>query len=273
MEFSSYPKIERLGKMFMHITQKIHGTNAQVLIYKDPEGVLQLLVGSRTRWITPENDNYGFAAHVYAHKQEFIDKLGAGRHFGEWAGPGINSGEGLSEKVFVLFDHWKFPPERALPPKTIVVPVLYKGAMDLSQIDIAMSDLKTNGSKLSPGFMRPEGVVVFWAGVRYKNVFENEDTQWKKGDEKYRAAKDAEKSKGPDMSHLLQPIRLEKLLSKDESYITGFPSTMPIICAEYIKDLAEEGQIANDELTIKNTRKALGSELFKFVKAVCETHS
>lgn len=172
MDFKPFPKIDNINKAYMHITQKIHGTNAQVFIYPNESGELQLLCGSRTRWITPENDNYGFAAFVHQHKQEFIDKLGVGQHFGEWAGLGINSGEGLNYKVFVLFDFWKYPADRPLPPGCVVVPVLYKGAMNLAMVEEAMNELKTNGSKLAPGFMRPEGVVTMIMGVRYKKMFE-----------------------------------------------------------------------------------------------------
>lgn len=32
MEFKPFPKIQNVGKLAMHITQKIHGTNAQVFI-------------------------------------------------------------------------------------------------------------------------------------------------------------------------------------------------------------------------------------------------
>lgn len=91
-EFKSFQKIQNISKLTMSITQKIHGSNAQVYIYKDNNGNMQLLTGSRSRWITPEDDNYGFAKFVYENKEEFIEKLGEGRHFGEWASPGINSG-------------------------------------------------------------------------------------------------------------------------------------------------------------------------------------
>ncbi len=268
MDFKAFPKIERIGKMSMQITQKIHGTNAQVFIYKDSEGNLQLLTGSRTRWITPESDNYGFAAHVYANKQEFIDKLGPGQHFGEWAGPGINSGEGLTEKTFVLFDWWKYPVERELPPKTVAVPVLYQGEMSLAKLEEVMTDLKTTGSKLMPGFMRPEGVVVSINGSRYKKVFDAEETKWKKADEVYRAAKEY---KGPDLSYLLQPVRLEKLLSRDETYIKDFPKTMSLIVDEYFKDLVAENQV--QELDVKETKRNLNASLFKFVRETIEKNS
>jgi ATP-dependent RNA circularization protein (DNA/RNA ligase family) len=54
--FEDFPKIARLSRECC-ITEKIDGTNAQVVITEDG----QVLAGSRTRFITPEDDNYGFA--------------------------------------------------------------------------------------------------------------------------------------------------------------------------------------------------------------------
>ena len=156
-EFESFPDIKKLGAAALFITQKIHGSNAQIYVFQTDTGGLDLVCGSRSRWVAPGDDNFGFAEMVYANKNEFINKLGPGRHYGEWAGPGINSGEGLKQKTFVLFDHWKYPPERPLPPNTVVVPVLYSGPFDIAKVEECMNDLRANGSKLVPGFMRPEG--------------------------------------------------------------------------------------------------------------------
>lgn len=260
MEFKSFPEIKKLGSAEFSITQKIHGTNAQVMIYPDEAGVMQLLVGSRTRWIVPGDDNYGFAQFVYDNKQAFIEKLGQGQHFGEWAGPGINSGEGLKEKTFVLFDFWRYDPAN-LPPQTVLVPVLYKGKFDLAQVKIAMDDLKTNGSKLAPGFMRPEGVVMQIKGTRYKEVFAAEETQWT-GKSGVKAPKVA----GPDYSHLLQPIRLEKLLSKDERYLVEYPASLKQIAFDYFDDLVKEGQVTGTEAELVGIKKQSLSWIFGFIK-------
>lgn len=272
MEFKPFPKIERVSKSYMTVTQKIHGTNAQVFIYDTatlgPDGevvpIKELKVGSRTRWITPEDDNFGFAKFVYENKQEFIDKLGIGQHFGEWAGPGINSGEGLKEKTFILFDRHRYPPERALPPRTTIVPLLHSGPVDLTQLPHIMQQLKEGGSSLVPGFMRPEGIVVQVFGTRLKMVFDAEETSWTKGDGN--KEKIAAIAADPKILELLQPIRLQKLLSRDEAYIRDYPETLPKIASDYVKDLIEEGQIAGTEDEIKATKKALGSHLFKFIK-------
>lgn len=276
MEFKSFPDIKKLGSTEFSITQKIHGSNAQIMIYPvyktipntedsvivtDEVDHMELLVGSRTRWIAPGNDNYGFAAFVYANKQEFIDKLGPGQHFGEWSGPGINSGEGLKEKTLVLFDYWRYDANN-LPPQTVLVPVLFQGLFDLQQVENCMQDLKVNGSKLAPGFMRPEGVVVQIKGTRYKVVFDAEETQWTKP-----SGVKAPKVEGPDYNHLLQPIRLEKLLSKDEQYVRNYPASLKDIAFAYLDDLIKEEQIKGTEAEIAGVRKTASSAVFAFIKA------
>lgn len=270
-KFESFPDIKKLGTAALFITQKIHGSNAQVYVFQKEDGSLDLAVGSRNRWIAPGNDNYGFAEMVYANKQAFIDSLGPGRHYGEWAGPGINSGEGLMQKTFVLFDHWKYPPERPLPPNTVIVPVLYAGAFDLGKVEETMNDLKTNGSKLVPGYMRPEGVVVNMKGQRYKKVFEAEETRWKDADPEYQKQKSREQNGALEKyGHLLQPIRLEKLLSRDESYLKEYPKSMGKIVNDYFVDLVKEDQIQGTETEVKGIKKLLGGNLFKFVQETVE---
>lgn len=53
-----------------------------------------MMPNSRTRWITPEDDNYGFAKWANENKEELL-KLGIGQHFGEWWGSGIQRGYNL----------------------------------------------------------------------------------------------------------------------------------------------------------------------------------
>jgi hypothetical protein len=109
-------------------------------------------------------------------------------------------------------------------------------------------------------------VVVSLAGTRYKKVFQEEETAWKKEGSKIKTEK-REKADALDVSHLLQPIRLEKLLSRDCKYLEDYPSTLGQICKDYIQDLLDEGQIIGTEDDIKAYKKAVGGELFKFVKA------
>lgn len=261
MEFKSFSDIDRFKGVDLHITQKIHGSNAQILIYNQPDGTLDLMCGSRNRWVTPEEDNYGFATFVNSHKTEFIEKLGVGRYYGEWAGPGINSGEGLKEKHFILFDYRRFPPERPLPPNTLVVPVLYSGGYLDGIIEEVFEDLKTNGSKLVPGFMNPEGIVIQILGQRFKKVFKAEETAWK-GVSKPKV----EGIPGPDITYLLQPIRLEKLLSRDSIYMEKYPESLPQICRDYVADLEKENQFIGTEDEIKVLKKKVGKAVFPFIK-------
>lgn len=265
-DFKSFDKILHVGKMYMSITQKIHGSNAQIFIYRDENGELDLKTGSRTRWIIPGDDNYGFAKFIYENKEQFISALGEGRHFGEWAGPGINSGEGLTEKTLILFNwrRWKDNPE--LPKNVTTLPVLYSGKLTFEAIDITMENLRLNGSRLVEDYMKPEGIVIEIGDNFYKKVFENEETGW------FRAASVAKKEREDkyaeiEVGHLLQPIRLEKLLSRDEKYIRDYPESLPQICKDYIVDLEKEEQLVGTEDEIKVMKKLLGRQLFPFIKS------
>lgn len=163
MEFKEFQKIARLSRDII-VSEKIDGTNAQVFIGEDGA----LMAGSRTRWITPDNDNFGFAAWVQAHRDELLT-LGPGRHFGEWWGAGIQRRYGLTEKRFSLFNvhRWALHgtnvtrTQEVLPPCCGLVPVLYQGPFDTTEVDRCIENLRINGSFAAPGFMNPEGVVVF----------------------------------------------------------------------------------------------------------------
>ncbi len=174
--FVEFPKIARLSRECW-ITEKLDGTNAQVCITEDG----QMLVGSRTRWLTPETgDNHGFMLWALTHRDELMT-LGVGRHFGEWWGSGIQRGYGLpkGEKRWSLFNvsrwclHGQTPQriatadpriekyQDALPPCCGIVPVLYRGIFTTDACEAALADLRANGSKASPGFGKPEGIVCF----------------------------------------------------------------------------------------------------------------
>jgi hypothetical protein len=60
--FEAFPSIPRLLRDCV-ISEKIDGTNGQ--IYVADSGVV--LAGSRSKWITPEDDNHGFARWVAEH--------------------------------------------------------------------------------------------------------------------------------------------------------------------------------------------------------------
>jgi hypothetical protein len=172
-EFIEFPKMPRLSRECI-ITEKIDGTNAQVYITECG----QIFAGSRNRWITPEQDNYGFAAWVRDNKEQLL-KLGPGRHFGEWWGQGIQRKYGLSEKRFSLFNvqrwclHGQEPQvipssdprnvkmQEVLPPCVGLVPVIWRGEFSTAKVALELDYMKIHGSYASPGFMNPEGIVVF----------------------------------------------------------------------------------------------------------------
>jgi hypothetical protein len=189
LDFVGFPKLARLSREII-VSEKIDGTNAQVCIGKDGA----ILAGSRTRWITPQDDNHGFAAWVEAHRDELLT-LGPGRHFGEWWGAGIQRRYGLSEKRFSLFNvqRWALhgtEPQRiatadpciekwqdVLPACCGLVPVLYQGPFDTAVVDACIERLRLTGSVAAPGYQSPEGVVVFHVAgnVGFKKTLEKDE--------------------------------------------------------------------------------------------------
>lgn len=178
-DFAAFPKIPRLRRTIV-VTEKIDGTNAQVVVTPDGE----VYAGSRNKWITPEQDNYGFARWVKEHEAELRDGLGIGQHFGEWWGAGIQRRYGLSTKHFSLFNthRWSCKPDHGgtTPPACCgVVPVLYIGQYSDEAIERCLADLRNEGSKTAeaPGFPQPEGVVVYMqsSGSLHKVLLEGDE--------------------------------------------------------------------------------------------------
>src|SRR4051812_25155287 len=97
--FEAFPKIHRLQGPVI-VTEKIDGTNGQIIITEANE----VVAASRTRLITLQKDNHGFARWVDTHKETLLRLLGPGRHYGEWWGNGIQRGYGLKAKRFSLFN-------------------------------------------------------------------------------------------------------------------------------------------------------------------------
>lgn len=153
-EFKPWPKIPRFSGVGMVITEKIDGTNAQLIVRED--GTVQ--AGSRTRFLTPEQDNFGFAKWVQEHASE-LAALGAGRYYGEWYGQGIQRGYGLDHKRLALFYHGHH-----LPACCQAVPVLYHGEYSKNMIDVVHKALMDLGSAAVPGWDKPEGVVITLLG-------------------------------------------------------------------------------------------------------------
>ena len=172
--FVEFPKIARLSRECV-VTEKIDGTNGCICIGED--GSFQ--VGSRTRWLTAETgDNHGFLLWSLTNKEELMN-LGPGTHFGEWWGSGIQRGYGLmkGEKRFSLFNVHKWSDDAVRPKCCSVVPVLWRGIFSTQDVNDCILTLKMHGSMASPGFMKPEGVIIFHtaSGYLFKKTLEKDE--------------------------------------------------------------------------------------------------
>lgn len=192
VEFKEFPKMARLSRE-MIISEKIDGTNASIFIQQavletDNENIIAvetvdgidytIRAGSRNKWITPGKltDNSGFASWVKENSKELVH-LGEGLHFGEWWGSGIQRGYGLKEKRFSLFNVQRWGATDFTPKCCHVVPVLYRGQFDTGVVDVILQKLKDTGSMASPGFMKPEGIIVWHvaANIGFKKTIEKDD--------------------------------------------------------------------------------------------------
>ena len=216
VEFTPFRKIPRLRRNIV-ISEKIDGSNACVVVVpvsdlRDVSGPTVAVVGSgddlyaiyaqsRTRFITPESDNFGFARWVQGNAEKLKDVLGEGVHFGEWWGSKIQRGYGRTginghhDRTFSLFNtaRWgvrdgdPFSGETAIDRAARavgldgigVVPVLYRGPWSDVAIEESLETLRQAGS-FAPealGFRNPEGVVVYHEAARTyaKVLLENDD--------------------------------------------------------------------------------------------------
>lgn len=180
-EFIKFPSIPRLSRECF-VTEKINGTNGTIYINDAGE----IYAASKNKFLyhnrSKGDDNYGFAGWVERNKEEIL-KLGVGRHSGEFAGSGIQSGYNLKEKHFYLFNVGKWSDDSIRPKCCDVVPILYHGVFSTEEVDKALEYLKTNGSVISPGFMNPEGVIVFHVAANQffkKTLHNNDGGKWQK---------------------------------------------------------------------------------------------
>lgn len=172
-EFKEFPKIPRLNRTVI-VTEKIDGTNACVVVSDAPTFEERVVVAqSRSRIITPEADNFGFARWV-KENETILRQLGPGYHYGEWWGLGIQRGYGLKEKRFSLFNTSKWGETR--PACCHVVPVLaiWNG---FQAVEMGLAKLRAEGSLAAPGFMKPEGVIAFHghSGASFKVTLEKDE--------------------------------------------------------------------------------------------------
>lgn len=159
--FVEWQKIARWNRSIV-ITEKLDGTNAQVFI--DDTGT-RAFAGSRNRWITPSDDNYGFARWVADHHDELLP-LGPGHHYGEWWGLGIQRRYGLTEKRFSLFNAARWNAATPPPACCHVVPVIHEGRICDVDVRAVLANLAREGSVAAPGFMNPEGIVIYHSASR-----------------------------------------------------------------------------------------------------------
>ncbi len=185
-DFQEFPKIPRLFRECV-ITEKIDGTNAQILVPEDPAA--PVMAGSKSRWLeaTKTGDNYGFAAWVNEHADELRAGLGPGRHYGEWWGAGVQRKYNVPEKRLSLFNVARWTKETATvgtpllspsdprspgklrelaPPCCDVVPVIYVGEFGSDIVKKTLTRLEVEGSVAAPGFDKPEGIVVWHAAAQ-----------------------------------------------------------------------------------------------------------
>ena len=208
IEFTAFPKIARLNRDIT-ITEKIDGTNAAVgIVFPDAtmdgsigtyvpvaDGADAVIVYAQSRksLITPDRDNFGFARWVADNAEALATVLGPGIHFGEWWGSGIQRGYGLpkGEKRFSLFNTKRWAPLLLdstapgsvpldlIPSALDVVPTLYEGPFKGAgnHWDNCLDMLRLNGSYAAPGFMHPEGIVIYHhaANVMFKVTLEKDE--------------------------------------------------------------------------------------------------
>jgi len=190
-KFGSIPRLNR----DITVTEKIDGTNGLICLEKHqfgssielednpdptilgfwfdeelsedglPEYEWWVRAGSRNRWITPSQDNAGFAAWVYENGPSLIKDLGEGHHYGEWWGSGINRGYDLpkGEKRFSLFNANRWYGVGFQTVNLGVVPEMARSTGKYLNVvvDAEIDYLKRYGSLAQPGYMRPEGVVIY----------------------------------------------------------------------------------------------------------------
>jgi hypothetical protein len=183
--FAEFDKISRLNREII-VTEKIDGTNGQVHIRPALNDALEMgydtqieidgqshyiRAGSRNRWVLylGSDDNNGFGRWVHQHAHE-LAALGAGAHFGEWWGAGIQRKYGLTDKRWSLFNVGRWvqhddvrgqkEPMKVAPKCCHVVPVIGVG-VGFDIVYKSIERLKTEGSVAARGFLDPEGVVAF----------------------------------------------------------------------------------------------------------------
>ena len=172
LEFKKWEKIPRENPFTVTISEKIDGTNACIVIVDGSIAAVQ----SRKRFITPEDDNYGFALWVEENKDD-LASLGDGHHYGEWAGEGIQKNPlQLEGKHFFLFNTFRWNENNPNRPKCCsVVPVLFQGEL----LPETIPDLLTF---MASDTVTHEGVVAYYHAFRKytKHTIKSPNGKWVK---------------------------------------------------------------------------------------------
>lgn len=195
MSYPAFGKIPRLNRDVV-ITEKIDGTNGLVYIGTLDDGpaveplttlhglrdypTLGIWAGSRNRWLSVQSDNFGFAKWVQGNASELAEALETGHHYGEWWGQGIQRKYGLTEKRFSLFNSFRWCEiDGTQVPGLHVVPVIHEGNASTLNEDVedCLANLRSFGSQAAPGFMNPEGIVIYHEASKqnFKVTLDNDD--------------------------------------------------------------------------------------------------
>lgn len=184
-EFQEFPKITRFYEQDVVVSEKIDGTNGLIWIGEIKRMSIQtghmipeigMKVGSRSRWIDKKDDNYGFAKWAQENEEDLM-KLGPGYHYGEWWGQGIQRKYGMKQKVFSLFNSFRWKDSAVRPQCCDVVPVLYSGPVTPGMISTFSTPYGASAAARKYGveFLNPEGYMMYFtkSGTYFKAPFKN----------------------------------------------------------------------------------------------------
>lgn len=193
--YPAFPSIPRLNRRVV-ITEKIDGENGLISIRRASDGPLRVGIetrvnfvdgdtyyvsaGTRTRWVTDVDNPFG--GWVWERRYELVQTLGPGLHRGEWWGKGVKRGYGLNENRFSLFNVGRWTEDKLVEVLGLhVVPTIFPGTARLSTVQLALETLEISGSLAAPGFMRPEGVIVWHSAANsyFKVTLENDEGKGK----------------------------------------------------------------------------------------------
>jgi hypothetical protein len=92
---------------------------------------------------------------------------------GQWYSAALWHGP---QGLLSLFNTARWGDHNPNPSCTSVVPVLLTGPMSGDTIELALDELRLHGSTAAPGFMKPEGIVIYMTQARrlFKVTLEND---------------------------------------------------------------------------------------------------